>query len=210
VPERGQRRAGWPARVVVATTNRHKLREYGALLAGDGVELLAADAVVPGWSVLEDGDSFAANARIKARDLARRANLPALGDDSGLEVAALGGRPGVRSARYAGEHATDVENTARLLAELRDVPDDRRAAAFRCALALALPDGTVLEADGRCEGWIARAPRGDGGFGYDPVFIEPTSGRSFAQLSAESKNALSHRRRALDALRRVLRAQTRA
>jgi XTP/dITP diphosphohydrolase len=195
---------------VVATTNRHKLREYAELLAADGVELLAADAVVPGWSVVEDGDTFAANARLKARDLARRARLPALGDDSGLEVAALGGRPGVRSARYAGEHATDTDNTALLLSELRDVPDDRRAAAFRCALALATPDGTVVEADGRCEGWIARAPRGVGGFGYDPIFIDPASGRSFAELDADAKNARSHRRRALDALRRALAAQTRA
>lgn len=195
---------------MVATTNRHKLREYAELLADDGVELVAADAVVPGWSVVEDGDTFAANARIKARDLASRARLPALGDDSGLEVAALGGRPGVRSARYAGEHATDTENTALLLSELRDVPDDRRAAAFRCALALATPDGVVVEADGRCEGWIARAPRGAGGFGYDPVFIDPASGRSFAELDAGAKNARSHRRRALDALRRALAEQTRA
>jgi XTP/dITP diphosphohydrolase len=200
----------WPARLVVATNNRGKLREYRELLADDGVELLGVDAVVPGWSVIEDGATFAANARRKARDLAARADLPALGDDSGLEVAALGGRPGVRSARFAGEHATDADNTALLLRELRDVSADRRAAAFRCALALAFPDGDVVEADGRCEGWIARAPRGDGGFGYDPVFVDPATGQSFAELSAELKNARSHRRRALDALRRALAARARA
>ena len=194
----------WPPRLVLATNNRGKLREYRELLADDPVELLAADALVPGWSVVEDGATFAANARLKACDLARRAALPALGDDSGLEVDALGGRPGVRSARFAGENADDAENTARLLRELRAVPDERRSAAFRCALALAFPDGTLVEADGRCEGRIARAPRGDGGFGYDPVFIDPDSGRSFAELSADVKNGLSHRRRAVDALRRVL------
>jgi XTP/dITP diphosphohydrolase len=210
VPEAAARLGVWPARLLVATNNRGKLREYAELLAADGVELLPAEAVVPGWSVVEDGDTFAANARIKARDLARRGGLAALGDDSGLEVAALGGRPGVRSARYAGEHATDAENTARLLTELRDLPDDRRAAAFRCALALARPDGTVVEAEGRCDGWIARAPRGAGGFGYDPVFIDPASGQSFAELPAATKNGLSHRRRAVDALRRALAARTRA
>jgi XTP/dITP diphosphohydrolase len=202
--------AVWPARVIVATNNRGKLREYRELLAADGVELLAADAVVPGWSVVEDGETFAANARRKAVDLAARAALPALGDDSGLEVAALGGRPGVHSARFAGDHATDADNTALLLHELRDVADERRDAAFRCALALVFPDGTLVEADGRCDGWIARAPRGAGGFGYDPVFIDPASGRSFAELPADVKNGLSHRRRALDALRRALRPRPRA
>ncbi len=200
----------WPARLVVATNNRGKLREYRELLGDDRVELLGVDAVVPGWSVVEDGETFAANARRKACDLAARADLPALGDDSGLEVAALGGRPGVRSARFAGAHATDADNTALLLRELRDVPEDRRAAAFRCALALAFPDGDVVEADGRCEGWIARAPRGDGGFGYDPVFVDPATGQTFAELSAEVKNARSHRRRALDALRRALTARAHA
>ncbi len=199
--------SGWPSRLVFATTNRGKLREVGEILAADGVVVVGVDAVVPGWSVDEVGTTFAENARLKARDLAARSGLPALGDDSGLEVDALGGRPGVRSARYAGEHAGDEENTALLLRELADVPDERRGAAFRCALALAWPDGRLVEADGRCEGRIASAPRGDGGFGYDPVFIDPASGRSFGELPAEAKNAFSHRRRALDALRRALGAR---
>jgi XTP/dITP diphosphohydrolase len=201
---------GWPPRLVFATTNRAKLREVAEILAADGVTVVGIDDVAPGWSVVEDGATFAANARLKACDLAARAGLPVLGDDSGLEVDALGGRPGVRSARYAREHATDAENTALLLQELSDVPDAARRAAFRCALALAWPDGRVVEADGRCEGRIAPAPRGSGGFGYDPVFVDPASGRTFGELPAEAKNAFSHRRRALDALRSVLGARTRA
>jgi XTP/dITP diphosphohydrolase len=203
-------RGGWPPRLVFATTNRGKLREVAEILVADGVQVVGIADVAPGWQVVEDGGTFVENARIKAHDLARRAGMPALGDDSGLEVDALGGRPGVHSARYAGEHATDAENVALLLAELRDVADDSRSAAFRCALALAWPDGTLVEAEGRCEGRIARAPRGSGGFGYDPVFVDPGSGRTFAELPAEAKNAFSHRRRALDVLRQVFAGRTRA
>jgi XTP/dITP diphosphohydrolase len=197
-------RAGVPPRLVLATGNRGKLREVAEILAADGVTVVASADVAPGWTVEETGTTFAANARLKAVDLARRTRLPALGDDSGLEVDALGGRPGVRSARYAGAHATDAENVARLLGELAGVPPGGRTARFRCALALAWPDGRLVEAEGRCEGWIADAPRGAGGFGYDPVFVDPASGRTFGELPAEAKNAFSHRRRALDALRAAL------
>ncbi|MCC6765184.1 MAG: XTP/dITP diphosphatase [Deltaproteobacteria bacterium] len=201
------RGTGWPPRLVFATGNRGKLREVARILAPAGVTVVGIADVAPEWRVVEDGATFAANARLKAESLTRRTGLPALGDDSGLEVAALGGRPGVRSARYAGAHATDAENTARLLGELADVPDDARAAAFRCALVLAWPDGRSVEAEGRCEGVIARTPRGAGGFGYDPVFVDPASGRTFAELPTEAKNAFSHRRRALDALARALAAR---
>ena len=201
---------GWPPRLVFATTNPGKLREVAEILGAEGVEVVGIDDVAPGWQVVEDGITFAENARIKARDLARRTGLPVLGDDSGLEVDALGGRPGVRSARYAGEDATDAENVTQLLAELGDVADHARTAAFRCALALAWPDGSLVEAEGRCDGRIARAPRGSGGFGYDPVFLDPASGRTFGELPAEAKNAFSHRRRALDALRLVFAPQMRA
>ena len=201
---------GWPARLVFATGNRGKLREVGAILAPAGVTVVGIADVAPDWHVVEDGATFAANARLKAESLARRAGIPALGDDSGLEVDALGGRPGVRSARYAGEHASDAENTALLLRELADVPDERRTARFRCALVLAWPDGRSVEADGRCEGRIARGPRGAGGFGYDPVFVDPVSGRTFGELPAEAKNAFSHRRRALDALAEALAPRPRA
>ena len=189
-----------PRRLVVATTNRGKLVEVTALLAPRAVEVVSVDTVLPGWTLEENGTTFEENARAKAVDVARRAGLPALGDDSGLEVAALGGAPGVRSARYAGAHATDAENVARLLVALRDVPDGARQAAFRCALALAWPDATLLEVEGRCEGTIAHAPSGAGGFGYDPVFIDAASGRTFAELGAAEKNARSHRGRALAAL----------
>ena len=210
MPEPFEGRGGWPPRLVFATTNRGKLREVSEILSADGVQVVGIADVAPGWQVVEDGASFAENARLKALDLARRTGLPALGDDSGLEVAALGGRPGVRSARYAGEDATDAQNVTLLLAELCDFADDSRSAEFRCALVLAWPDGTLVEAEGRCEGRIARAPRGSGGFGYDPVFVDPASGRTFAELPAEAKNAFSHRRRALEALRPAIASRRRA
>jgi len=189
-----------PPRLILATTNRGKLAELTALLGPHGVEVVAIDAVLPGWTIEETGTTFAENARAKAIDVARRLRRPALGDDSGLEVAALGGAPGVRSARYAGEHAADAENVAKLLAALQDVADDKRQAAFRCALALAWPGGALLEVEGRCEGTIARVLRGTSGFGYDPVFVDPASGKTFAELGAAEKSARSHRGRALMAL----------
>ena len=198
--------SGFPSRLALATTNRGKVAEIAALLAPYGVEVIPADELVMGWSVVEDGATFEANARIKARDLAPRAGLPALGDDSGLEVAALGGRPGVHSARYAGPGATDADKMKKLLDELCDVADGERTARFRCALALAWPDGRLIEAEGRCDGMIARAPRGRGGFGYDPLFIDPATGLTFAELPEEVKNEQSHRGRALEALRVALAA----
>ncbi len=210
MPEKDDARGGWPPRLVFATTNHGKLREVAEILGPLGVDVVGVAAVVPGWTVVEDGATFAENARLKARDLARRGGLPVLADDSGLEVDALGGRPGVRSARYAGEHATDAANVVLLLDEMANVPDHARGAAFRCALALAWPDGTIVEADGRCAGTIALSPRGSGGFGYDPVFVDPASGRTFGELPAEAKNHFSHRRRALDALRLELVARMRA
>ena len=196
--------SGFPTCLALATTNRGKLTEVAAILVPCGVQILAADTLVSGWQVVEDGATFAENARRKASDPARRAGIPALADDSGLEVAALGGRPGVRSARYAGEGASDADNVARLLDELRDVPEAERGAAFHCAVALAWPDGRLVEAEGRCEGMIARRARGSGGFGYDPVFIDAATGRSFAELPADAKNARSHRRRAIEALAKML------
>lgn len=190
----------FPRRLVVATTNRGKVAEVAALLALRGVEVVPVDAILPGWTIAEHGTTFEENARAKAFDVARRAQVAALGDDSGLEVVALGGAPGVRSARYAGDGAADAANVARLLNALRDVPASARQAAFRCALALASPDGEVVEVAGRCEGTIAFAPRGSGGFGYDPVFVDVATGRTFAELTADEKNARSHRGRALAAL----------
>ena len=189
-----------PPTIVVATNNAAKLRELTGVLAPHAIEIRAANAVEPRWSIAETGRTFAENARLKAVDLAQRSGLPALGDDSGLEVDALGGRPGVRSARYAGEAASDTANVVKLLDELRSIPRESRGAAFRCALALVWPDGDVVEVEGRCEGTIAFAPRGWNGFGYDPVFLDPPTSRTFAELSDELKNQRSHRGRAIAAL----------
>ena len=189
-----------PSRIVLATTNRGKLLEIRALLAPRGIDVVQVDTVLPGWTLAEGGTTFAENARAKAVDVARRTGVPALGDDSGLEVDALGGAPSIRSARYAGEGATDAMNVAKLLEAMRDVPIGNRRATFRCALALAWPDGTVVEVEGRCDGTIALAPRGDGGFGYDPVVVDEATGLTFAELGADAKNTSSHRARALAAL----------
>lgn len=153
----------------------------------------------------EEGREFREIALGKARWASRRAGLPALADDSGLEVDALGGRPGVRSARYAGPGATDAENNRKLLEELRGLPLERRRARFRCAIALVDPEGWETVVEGVCEGFIALEPRGTGGFGYDPLFWVPEYGRTFAELPPEVKNRISHRGQALRALRGALR-----
>jgi XTP/dITP diphosphohydrolase len=188
-------------RLVVATGNAGKLREFAALL-GPGVELLPQQALGVA-SVDETGTSFEANALLKARHAALATGLPALADDSGLEVDALGGAPGVWSARYAGPAATDADNNARLLAALAGVPAAARTARYRCVLALVRgPDDPVpLVAAGRWEGWIGLAPRGSGGFGYDPLFVvDLATGQTAAELDPAAKNARSHRGEALRAL----------
>lgn len=193
-------------RILIATQNGKKLRELEALLAPLGIAL-ATPADVGGLpEVEEDQPTFAGNAAKKARSAARASGLWALADDSGLEVEALGGAPGVRSARFAGEPSDDGRNNARLLAELAAVPDERRGARFVCALALARPDGSLaLAVEGTARGRILRAPRGDGDFGYDPLFLFtepgfPQTGRGFAELTGPEKSAVSHRGRALRAL----------
>jgi XTP/dITP diphosphohydrolase len=199
-----------PRRVVVATGNAHKLTEIAAILAA--VPALAADPprLVPMGDLgvpapVEDGATFAANALIKARACAAATDLPALADDSGLEVAALGGAPGVRSARFAGEPTDDAANNALLLRRLTEVgaldPVARRAA-FVCAVALVLPDGTERIAEGRMAGHVVAAPRGSHGFGYDPLFVADATadGRTNAELAPAEKDAISHRGAALRAL----------
>jgi XTP/dITP diphosphohydrolase len=194
-------------RIVVATRSPHKLRELRQLLTPAHARLITLDeAGVPNaLEPIEDGQTFRANARIKARFYARATGLPTLADDSGIEVAALDGAPGVRTRRYAGEHATDEDNNRKLLRELGDLPPDRRGARYVCVLALAVPtDPTervriVAETRGTCTGRIATGVRGAGGFGYDPIFepsSEPPGGRTFGQWSAEAKNAISHRSKA--------------
>lgn len=179
-------------KLVLASRNAHKLTELQALL--DDIELISLPAEVE--MPPETGATFSANARTKARAAARATGRAALADDSGIEAAALGGAPGVRSARLAGEEATDEENLAKLL---RDVPreGDRRVA-YLCALAFVDPEGIEHVVEGRCEGLLATAPRGSGGFGYDPAFlpVEVGDGRTMAELAPEEKDAISHRGRA--------------
>jgi XTP/dITP diphosphohydrolase len=181
-------------RLVLATRNAHKAREFGDLLAPHEVVALPGDVDLPP----EDGDTFAANALGKARAAARATGMTAIADDSGIEAEALGGAPGVFSARYAGEDATDEENLAKLL---REAPAGS-ALAYVCALALVGPDGGEELFEGRCTGRLAAEPRGDGGFGYDPAFIpdDDPGGRTMAELQPAEKAAISHRGRAARAL----------
>ncbi len=187
--------------IVVASRNPKKAAELRRLLAGLRVRVLGAEEAGVDLEVEEDGETFAANAAKKASAFARASGRWALGDDSGLCVDALGGRPGVRSARYAGEGADDVANNAMLLAELAGVPDERRTARFVCSLALADPPGEIrLAVEKTAEGRILEAPRGVGGFGYDPLFFFPSLVKTFAELSPAEKDRVSHRGAALRAL----------
>ena len=181
--------------LVLATRNPHKLREFDALLAPHRVLPLPDEVELPP----ETGDTFAENATDKARTAADATGMTAIADDSGIAAAALGGRPGVRSARYAGERATDEENLQKLL---REVPDGDRRVAYVCALACAEPHAGVHVVEGRCDGMLATEPRGDGGFGYDPAFVplDRDDGRTMAELTPEEKDAISHRGRAARAL----------
>lgn len=195
-----------PPLLVIATRNRKKGQEVREILEGLGPEL----ADLSHWpdlpEVIEDGDTFEANARKKASKVAAQVHEWTLGEDSGLVVPALSGRPGVYSARYAGRHGDDAANNARLLAELAPLPDDRRAAYYVCTAALADPTGTVRTVvEGRCHGVVLKQERGQGGFGYDPLFLIPEYHRTFGELSPRVKHALSHRARALEKLRPVLR-----
>jgi len=186
-------------KVLLATANRGKLGELRELFRATGVELLLpADAGIELPRTEETGDTYEVNARLKAAALAAAAGMPALADDSGLEVDALGGAPGIRSARFAGEGATDDENNRKLLSLLRDA--DVRTARFRCVLVLADPSGGTISAEGVLEGEIAREPRGMGGFGYDPVFFLPERGMHLAELSPAEKHLISHRGRAARSL----------
>lgn len=184
---------------VLATFNRDKARELQALLDVPGLEI-APLADWPGATAPEeDGATLLANARIKAAAALARTGLPAIADDTGLEVDALDGRPGVHAARYAGPAATYADNVAKLLAELAGVPGERRSARFRTVCVALFPDGRELAAEGVLDGGIGTSPAGANGFGYDPVFVLP-DGRTLAQLTADEKNSSSHRARAIRAL----------
>ena len=206
-------------RIVVATRSTHKLAELRELLRPARAELISLDdaGVPPDADPIEDGTTFEANARLKARAYARLSGLPTLADDSGIEVDALDGAPGVLTRRYAGPTAGDVDNNAKLLAALDGLLPERRGARYVCVLALADPAAParlgrvpiVAETRGTCRGRIAAAPRGSGGFGYDPIFepaVEPPGGRTLGQWSAAEKNRISHRARAARRMARRLAA----
>lgn len=184
-------------RLVLATGNPDKAGEIAAILEPAGVETVAASAIAEGWEVEETGATIEENARLKARAAVAATGRPALADDTGLFVDALGGAPGVRSSRYAGETATYADNVAKLLAALEGVPEGRRGARFRTVAVLARPDGEERSFEGTLEGAIGHAPRGDGGFGYDPVFVVANTGRTLAEVPFDEKNRTSHRARAL-------------
>jgi XTP/dITP diphosphohydrolase len=197
---------------VLATRNGHKVRELQTILK-DLIEELDLEIVGMGEfpdvaEVVETGVTFAENATLKAVAAAKATGLPALADDSGLAVDVLGGAPGVFSGRWAGTHGQDRANLELLLGQLYDVPDGHRAAAFVCAAVLAMPDGTVVVHEGRMQGSLAREPRGDNGFGYDPILVVDGDTRTSAELTFEEKNTISHRGKAFRALsadlRRVL------
>ena len=193
-------------RLVLATRNRGKVAELERILAGAGldVELVGVDAFPDVPDVRETGITFAENALLKAAAVAARVGLPAVADDSGLCVDAMNGMPGIFSARWAGRHGDDRANLELLLAQLADVPDERLTASFACAAALALPTGTERVVEGRLHGGLVRSPRGSGGFGYDPVFVPEGETRTTAELSAEEKDAISHRGRAFRTLAPVV------
>lgn len=192
-----------PARLdrplVLATRNRGKVAEFKELFRGTGIDLRSLDDFGPIPHVAEDGATFEDNAVLKARFTARVLGLPALADDSGLSVRALNGEPGVRSSRYAGENATDLENNLKLLEKMAGVAE--RDAAFVCILAIAVPRGPALIYEGICEGVITTELMGDQGFGYDPLFYYPPLEKTFAQMTASEKNRISHRGKAMSELR---------
>lgn len=190
--------------LVVASGNKGKLREIEELLRQSVERLLSPADFSQFPVVVEDGETFAENAVKKARAAAEATGLPVIADDSGLVVDALGGRPGVYSARFAGEAADDGDNNAKLVRELAGVPQEKRTAAFHCVIALCCPDGTCHTFDGELRGLILETSRGEGGFGYDPYFLVPEFGQTLAELPMAIKNRISHRGKALALLRDFL------
>ena len=184
-----------PIEIVLATRNRHKVEEIAAVLDLPGTEILGLERYPGLGEIVEDGSTFEENAEIKAMAVASHTGRLALGDDSGLVVDALDGRPGVHSARYSGPNATDRSNRVKLLEEMRGV--SARTARFVCVLCLTMPNGHMVKVEGRCEGEILDEERGTGGFGYDPLFRPEGHSRTFAEMAPEEKNSLSHRGRAL-------------
>ena len=191
-------------KLLLATNNQAKVREYKSLLQDLPYELVTLAEQGINVSVSEVGESLEENARLKATGLAAESQLTALADDSGLEVDALGGEPGRLSARYAGEDASDRDRINYLLTRLEGVPEEKRSARFRCVIAIATPDGKVELCSGECQGFITLTPKGEQGFGYDPIFYLPELGKTMAELPLALKNQVSHRGRAARQVYRVL------
>ncbi len=190
--------------LLLATTNDHKLDEYRAIFRGLPFQMLSLRDAQIDTDVEETGSTFAENATLKACFYAQAANMLVLADDSGLEIDALGGAPGIYSARFAGRETSYSERFRLILARLQDVPPSQRTARFRCAIALAEPSGYTRVVEGIIEGLIAESPRGENGFGYDPIFFVPEFGQTTAEMAAEEKHRISHRGRAAEAARRLL------
>ena len=198
-----------PPKLLIATRNTGKLGELTDLLGDVPFDLVSLNDLGINVEVEETGDTFEENAALKAETYAQLSGLPTLADDSGLEVDALGGEPGVRSARYAGDDATDADRIAFLLRKLENVPQERWSASFRCVIALAWPGELTEFHPGACEGMIVPEPRGTNGFGYDPVFLFPKMNRTMAELTADEKNRLSHRSVAAQSAAKSLTNRTR-
>ncbi len=190
--------------LLLATSNPHKLEELCALFSGMPLRLLSLKDIQLDTEVEETGTTFAENAELKARTYAQASGMLTLADDSGLEIDALGGAPGVQSARYLGRETTYEERFCVILEQLKGLPVEQRTARFRCVIALAEPSGVTRTVNGVVEGVIANSPRGENGFGYDPIFYVPELGKSFAELAPEYKNRISHRARAVQAARKLL------
>jgi XTP/dITP diphosphohydrolase len=192
-------------KLVIATNNKNKIREIRNKFADiAGLELIPLDEFPGPPEVIEDGSSFRENAHKKALEIATYAGYPSMADDSGLVVDALDGRPGIFSARYGGESATDADRNRMILEEMRGIPAERRSARFICVIAIAFRDGRSYFAEGSCEGIIAETMRGRHGFGYDPIFYLPELGKTMAELPLHEKNRISHRAKALEAAKKIL------
>ena len=195
----------FPPRVAIASRNPGKVREILSLCASWPVEWITSETHAGPWPDIEEtGDSYVDNALLKARAVVEAVGVPAVADDSGIEVDALGGGPGPRSARYAGERATDERNLHMLIRAVAGVPAAGRTARYRCVAALARPEGPDVWAEGVCEGTLLSKPRGSGGFGYDPIFVPAGFDRTMAELTPEEKDRISHRGRAFRALGELL------
>ncbi len=191
--------------VVVATGNQHKLKEIGKIFEDFSVEIKSMkDVDLEGLEIIEDGSTFEENALIKARTVMEKTGSLTIADDSGLEVDAIDNQPGIYSARFSGKGATDQKNNEKLLKLLENVPSQERTGRFVCAMAAVYPDGREVVVRGECDGFIGTESKGKNGFGYDPLFIVPSYGLTFAELEQEEKNRISHRARALEKLKLVL------